>query len=127
MTRGTVRRETTPDRFQRLYGQFMRHFGMAVGFAWAFSLFAATQAPWTRNLRGLIDPAGRPESTLAFLFGLPLLLTAGWVSAHVCQDVMRRTTLFRNLALEFAVAFAAVFFVFALSIHRAVAAILVGL
>ena len=127
MIRGAVRRETTPDQFQRLHGLFMRHFGMAVGFAWAFSIIAATQAPWTRNLRGLIDPTARPESTLAFLFGLPLLLAVGWFTAHIGQDLMRRTSMLRHLALEFAFAFAAVFVVFALSIHRAVAAILVGL
>lgn len=127
MIRGAVRSEGTPDTFDRLHGQFVRHFGMAVILAWAFAAFAVTQAPWTRNLRGLIDPASRPESTLAFLFGLPLLLAVGWFTAYIGGDVFRRTALVRHPAIEFAVAGLAVLIVFALSIQRGVAAILVAL
>ena len=127
MIRGAVRGEGTPDTFERLHGQFVRHFGMAVIFAWGFAAFAVTQAPWTRNLRGLIDPTSRPESTVAFLFGLPLLLAVGWFTAYIGGDVFRRTALVRHPAIEFAVAGLAVLIVFALSIQRGVAAILVAL
>lgn len=126
MIRGAVRRQEAPDAFGRLHGLFVRHFGFAVVFAFGFSAFAATQAPWTRNLRGLIDPAARPESTAAFLFGLPLLLAVGWFTAFVGGDVFRRTAMMRHPAVEFAVAGLAVLIVFALSIQRGVAAILVA-
>lgn len=127
MIREAVRRETAPDEFARLHALFVRHFGMAVLFAWAFAFAALTQAPWSRNLRGLIDPASRPESTAAFLFGLPVLLGIGWFTAYIGGDVFRRTALVRRPAVEFSVAALAVFIVFALSIQRGVAAIVVGL
>ena len=126
MIRGAVRRQEAPDAFGRLHGLFVRHFGFAVLFSFGFAGFAATQAPWTRNLRGLIDPAARPESTAAFLFGLPLLLAIGWLTALVGVDLFRRTTMVRHPAIEFAVAGVAVLIVFALSIQRGVAAILVA-
>lgn len=126
MIREAVRREAAPDTFGRLHGHFVRHFGMAVIFAWAFAAFAATQAPWTRNLRGLIDPAGRPESTAAFLFGLPMLLAVGWVTVYLGADVLRRASLARHPAIEFGVAALAVLLVFVLSVQRGVAAILVA-
>ena len=127
MVREAVRREAGPDMFGRLHGHFVRHFGIAVIFAWGFAAFAATQAPWTRNLRGLIDPAGRPESTAAFLFGLPLLLAVGWFTVFIGGDVFRRTALVRHPAIEFGVAGLAVLIVFALSIHRGLTAIHLGL
>lgn len=126
MIREAVRREAAPDMFGRLHGHFVRHFGMAVVFAWAFAAYAATHAPWTRNLRGLIDPTARPESTAAFLFGLPMLLLVGWVTVYLGGDVFRRTALVRHPAVEFAVAALAVLMVFALSVQRGVAAILIG-
>ena len=126
MMREAVRREATPDTFGRLHGHFVRHFGMAVIFAWGFAAFAATQAPWTRNIRGLIDPTGRPESTALFLFGIPVLLAVGWFTAYIGGDVFRRTALVRHPAVEFAVAGLAVLFVFALSIQRGFVAISLG-
>lgn len=127
MIREAVRREMAPDEFTRLHALFVRHFGMAVLFAWAFALAAVTQAPWIRNLRGLIDPAGRPQGTAAFLFGLPVLLSVGWFTAYIGGDVFRRTALLRQPAIEFGVAAFAVFIVFALSIQRGVAAMVVAL
>lgn len=123
MIREAVRRETSSDEFGRLHGHFVRHFGMAVIFAFGFAAFAATQAPWSRNIRGLIDPAGRPESTAAFLFGIPVLLAVGWFTAFIGGDVFRRTALVRRPAVEFAVAGLVVLAVFALSIQRGVVAI----
>jgi len=127
MIRGAVRRERAPDLFDRLHGHFVRHFGMAVLFAWAFAAYAATQAPWSRNLRGLIDPTSRPESTALFLFGLPVLLAVGWFTAFIGGDVFRRTMLVRHPAVEFGIAGAAVMLVFCLSIQRGVRAILIGI
>ena len=126
MVREAVRRGAAPDTFGRLHGLFVKHFGMAVLFAWGFAAYAATQAPWTRNIRGLLDPAARPESTAAFLFGLPVLLTVAWFTAYVGGDVFRRTALVRHPAIEFAFAGLAVLLVFALSIQRGVAAILLA-
>lgn len=126
MIRGAVRHEGAPDLFDRLHGHFVRHFGMAVLFAWGFSAYAATQAPWTRNLRGLIDPASRPEGTALFLFGLPVLLAVGWFTAYIGGDVFRRTMLVRHPAVEFAFAGAVVLLVFCLSVQRGVCAILIG-
>lgn len=126
MMREAVRREAAPDMFGRLHGHFVRHLGMAVIFAWGFAAFAATQAPWIRNIRGLIDPASRPESTAAFLFGIPVLLAVGWFTAYIGGDVFRRTALVRHPAVEFAIAGLAVLFVFALSIQRGLVAISLG-
>ncbi len=116
-----------PDEFSRLHRLFVQHFTMAVGFAWLASAVAAIHAPWVRNIRGLIDPAGRVESTFSFLFGVPVLMTAALLCAAFGADVLRRSAVVKNQQVEFAVAGAAVLAVFVLAIHRAVTACLLGL
>lgn len=115
-----------PDEFARLHRLFVQHFTMAVGFAWLASAVAAAQAPWVRNIRGLIDPAGRVEGTFSFLFGVPVLMTAALLCVTYGGDVLRRSALVKNQQLEFAVAGAVVMAVFVLAIHRAVTACLLG-
>ncbi|WP_375461133.1 hypothetical protein [uncultured Enterovirga sp.] len=114
------------DEFSRLHRLFLEHFGIALGLVWIASAFAGLRAPWVHNIRGLIDPLARPEGTFAFLFGLPLLMTAGWLCLLFGGDLIRRSQVLRSQALEFAIAGAAVFAVFCLALHRVVAAVSVA-
>jgi hypothetical protein len=115
------------DEFGRLHRLFVEHFGIAVALVWLATLVVAVQAPWLRNLRGLVDPAGRSESTASFLFGIPGLMAAAWLCLAFGGDVMRRSQLFRNQALEFGLAGAIAFAVFCLAVSRiATAASLAG-
>jgi hypothetical protein len=120
--------DDTADEFSRLHKIFVFHLGVAVGLAWMTALYAAIHAPWVRNIRPLIDPAapGRVESTAAFLFGFPLLLTVAWIVVFIGRDVLRHFTVMRNQAVEFGLAAVMAFIVFYLSIDRAVAALLLG-
>lgn len=115
-----------PDRFEKLHRAFVEHYGIALGFVWASALVAAAQAPWTRNIRGLIDPLARPESTMSFLFGLPILMTLGWVALAFGGDVIRRGSLLRNEAVEFGLAGVIAFALFCMSISRAVTVVSLG-
>jgi hypothetical protein len=117
------------DDFSRLHRIFTFHLGVAVGLAWMTALYSACYAPWVRNIRALIDPAGldRVESTWSFLFVMPAVLTVAWLTVVFGREVMRRSQTLPNLALEFAAAAAVAFGVFYLSIDRAVAALYVAL
>lgn len=121
-----VRGERAPDEFSRLHRLFIEHLAIAIGFVWLASLYAAVHAPWVRNIRGLIDPAGRVESTGSFLFGLPLLMSAAWICAAFGADAMRRSRVLKNQSLEFGLAGLVAFAVFCMAIHRAVTAYLLG-
>jgi hypothetical protein len=92
------------------------------------ALYAALYAPWVRNIRPLIDPTnlGRVESTWSFLFGMPTVLTVAWVVAFLGRDMLQQFRMLKNQTVEFALAGAAAFTIFYLSIDRAVAAILLG-
>ena len=120
--------DETADEFSRLHRLFVFHVGVAVGLAWMTALYAAVYAPWVRNIRPLIDPLnlGRVESTGAFLFGLPVLLTVAWAVAIVGRDLFRQFRMMRSQTAEFGVAGAAAFVLFYLSIDRAIAALLLG-
>jgi hypothetical protein len=115
-----------PDEFARLHRVFVEHLGFAVALAWVAALVAAFYAPWISNIRGLIDPTGRPESTSSFLFALPVLLLAGWVSAVFGADAMRRMQVLKSQTIEFALAGAVAFGVFYLAVERAVTVFLLG-
>lgn len=121
-----VRSGRAPDEFSRLHGAFVEHFAYAVAFVWLASIYAAVHAPWVRNIRGLINPLGRVESTWSFLFALPLLMTAAWVSVAVGGESIRRAQLLKNQAHEFTIAGAIAFVVFCLAIDRAVTAYLLA-
>jgi len=122
-----ARRGQAPDEFTRLHRLFVEHYGIAVGLVWLATLAVATQAPWVRNLRGLIDPGGRAESTASFLFGLPCLMLLAWVLVATGAETMRRAQVLRSQALEFGLAGAVAFAVFCLAISRiATAASLAG-
>ena len=116
------------DGFVRLHKVFTFHLGVAVGLAWMMALYAAVYAPFVRNIRPLIDPAnvGRVESTWSFLFGMPTVLTVAWVVAFAGRDMLRQFRMLKSQTVEFALAGAAAFTIFYLSIDRAVAAILLG-
>lgn len=119
----------TDDGFARLHRAFVLHLGAAVVFAWGTAAVAATQAPWVRNIRPLIDPTNvsRAESTASFLFALPMVLALSWVVAVAGREVLRRLTLLRDERKEFAAAGAVAFGTFYLAIDRAVTAMtLVG-
>ncbi len=92
------------------------------------SIYAALYAPWVRNIRPLIDPAsvGQVESTWAFLFGMPVVLTTAWVMVQFGGGILRELRLFKNQAIEFGIAGAVAFTLFYLSIDRAVAAMRLG-
>lgn len=112
-----------PDEFERLHRLFVEHLGIALALAWMTAAVAAVQAPWTRNIRGLIDPLGRPESTWSFLFALPIVMTIAWLAALFGADLMRRSQVFRNQLIEFGLAGLVAFAIFCLAISRAVTAI----
>jgi hypothetical protein len=115
-----------PDEFERLHRLFVQHLGIALGLVWLSTAVAASMAPWTRNIRGLIDPFGRPESTGSFLLALPMIMTLAWIAAVFGGDLLRRSQLFRNQLIEFGLAGLVAFAIFCLAISRAVTAISLG-
>jgi hypothetical protein len=120
--------DDTVDAYTRLHRLFTFHLGVAAGLAWMTALYAAMYAPWVRNIRPLIDPSnlGRVESTGAFLFGFPVILTVAWVIVFFGRDILRHARLMRNQAIEFGIASAVALVMFYMAIDRAVAAILLG-
>jgi hypothetical protein len=121
-------RNDSAEQFTRLHRAFVFHLGVAVGLAWMTALYAALHAPWVRNIRPLIDPAGigRVESTWSFLFGMPIVLTIAWVVAYTGADMLRHFRLMQNQAVEFGLAGAGAFVIFYLAIDRAVTALLLA-
>ncbi len=115
------------DEFTRLHRHFVEHLGLAVGFAWAASLYAAAYAPWIRNIRGLLDPLGRAEGTASYLFTLPVLMSVAWLSLAFGGQRFRRSQLFKNQTLEFGLAGLVAFAVFCMAVYRAVTAYSLGL
>ena len=115
------------DEFTRLHRHFVEHLGLAVGFAWAASLYAAAYAPWIRNIRGLLDPLGRSEGTASYLFTLPVLMTIAWLSLAFGGKLVRRSQLFKNQTVEFGLAGLVAFAVFCMAVYRAVTAYSLGL
>lgn len=126
MAFGAIRSETSSDEFARLHRIFVEHMTIALGLVWATAIYAALHAPWVRNIRGLIDPLGRPESTASFIFGLPVLMSVAWVFCAAGGEVMRRSRLLKNQSIEFATAGLVVFVVFCMSLDRAVTAVLLA-
>lgn len=116
------------DDFSRLHRLFTVHFGIAVCLSWVTTLYAAAYAPWVRNIRALIDPAGsgRIESTLSYLFVMPVVLTLAWLSVYFGREIMRRFQTLQNQAMEFSAAAFVAFGAFYISIDRAVAALNAG-
>ena len=123
MIRQALRPTVAEDQFARLHRLFLEHFGIATGLAWMAAAVAAMQVPWIRNIRGLIDPTGRVESTASFLFGIPLILTLAWIGLAFGGGLIRRATVMRRCETEFAVAGAVAFGVFCMAIHRVVVAL----
>ena len=107
---------------------FVFHLGCAVTLSWVTAIYAACQGPWVRNIRALIDPGQplRSESTWSFVFGLPMLLTLGWLSVFFGAEFLRRIRTLRSQSAEFALAGAAAFMVFYMAIDRAVTVVLLG-
>jgi hypothetical protein len=120
--------DNTSDDFVRLHKTFTFHLGVAVALSWTTSLYAAIYAPWVRNIRPLIDPtsAGQVESTWAFLFGMPVIISTAWIMVLFGGGILREMRLFKNQAIEFGIAGAVAFTLFYLSIDRAVAALRLG-
>lgn len=120
--------DDSADQFTRLHQAFVFHLGIAVGLVWMTALYASFYAPWVRNIRPLIDPANisRVESTGAFLFGMPIVLTIAWIVVYAGRDMLRHFRVMRSQAVEFGVAGALAFVIFYLAIERAVTAILLG-
>ncbi len=120
--------DNTSDDFVRLHKTFTFHLGVAVALSWTTSLYAAIYAPWVRNIRPLIDPtsAGQVESTWAFLFGMPVVISTAWIMVLFGGGILREMRLFKNQAIEFGIAGAVAFTLFYLSIDRAVAALRLG-
>ncbi len=127
MTPQAIPSGRAPDDFTRLHRTFVEHLGIAVGLAWLASAYAAAYAPWVRNIRGLIDPFERPESTASYLFALPALMTAAWLCAAFGANAFRRSQLLKNQNVEFGIAALVAFAVFCVSVYRAVTAYSLGL
>jgi hypothetical protein len=115
-----------PDAFTRLHRSFVEHFGYAVTFAWAAAVYAAWHAPWVHNIRGLIDPTSRVESTASYLFALPIVMTLALAIVACGGETIRQAQLVKNHVWEFAFAGLIGFAVFCLAINRAVAAFLLA-
>jgi hypothetical protein len=122
-----IRGERAPDEFTRLHRLFVEHLGLAVGFAWAASLYAAAYAPWIRNIRGLLDPFGRAEGTASYLFALPALMTVAWLGLAFGGQAFRRSQVFKSQTVEFGFAGLVAFAVFCMAVYRAVTAYSLGL
>lgn len=116
----------TPDDFTRLHRIFVEHFGHAVIFAWSATALAAWHAPWVHNIRGLMDPVMRAESTGSYLFALPILMTMALITVAFGGETIRRAQLCRNQYVEFGFAGIVVFAVFCAAIARAAAVIQLG-
>ncbi len=114
------------DEFARLHRAFVQHFGCALALVWMACGVAALHAPWVRNLRGLIDPSGRVESTFSFLFGLPILMTVAWICLALGGETIRRARIIKRDALEFGFAGIVSFAMFYMAVDRAVTAFLLG-
>ena len=114
---------TAPDQFARLHRLFVQHLATAIGTLWVATAVASLYVPWLRNIRGLIDPASRVESTASFLLALPLVLTLAWISVACGGDLMRRTAVLRNCAVEFAFAGLVAFGIFCMAVHRLAVAV----
>ncbi|MGU3537133.1 hypothetical protein [Methylobacterium sp. A54F] len=117
------------DDFSRLHRIFIFHLGVAVALSWTTAAYAACYAPWVRNIRALLEAggAGQVESTLSFLFAMPVVLTIGWVTAMFGREILRRSQTLKNAAVEFAAAAAVAFGIFYIGIDRAVAALYITL
>lgn len=111
------------DDFAHFHRMFVEHFGFAVLLVWAAAAAASFQAPWLSNIRALIDPAGRPESTASYLFALPAIMALAWVSVALGADLLRRSQMARSHRLEFGVAGAVAFAVFCMAVGRIVTAV----
>jgi hypothetical protein len=122
-----IRDERATDEFTRLHRLFVEHLGLAVGFAWAASLYAAAYAPWTRNIRGLLDPLGRAEGTASYLFALPVLMTIAWLCLALGGKAVRRAQMLKSQTVEFGLAGLVAFAVFCMAVYRAVTAYSLGL
>lgn len=115
-----------PDAFTRLHRAFVEHFGYAVIFAWAAAVFAAWHAPWVHNIRGLMDSAGRVESTASYLFALPMVMTLALAVVAWGGETIRQAQLLKNQAWEFGFAGLVGFAMFWMAIDRAVTAFLLA-
>lgn len=78
------------------------------------------------NIRGLIDPLGRLESTSLSLFAMPSVMGAGWLGAALGSGAMRRAQVFKSQAIEFGIADAVAFGMFWFAIDRAATAFMLG-
>jgi hypothetical protein len=57
--------------------------------AWVAALYGAMRAPWVNDLYNLINHdgrQGRPESTLVYLFGFPMMLSAIFLLSWIAPD-----------------------------------------
>ncbi|NIX76320.1 hypothetical protein [Microvirga terricola] len=120
--------DKSAGQFGRLHQLFTFHLGVAVTLSWLTALYAASYAPWVRNIRPLIDPSyvGQPESTWSFLFAFPLVLSVAWIMSFSGREILRHIKMLKNQTIEFGIAGAVAFALFYLSIDRAVAALLIG-
>lgn len=123
MAQQITRTERGPDSFAQLHAIFVEHLGFAVLLAWCAAVVGALHAPWTRNIRGLIDPMAAPESTWSYLFALPFVLLVAWIAVAFGSELIRRSMVLRSPAVEFALAGAAAFAIFWMAIGRVVTAI----
>jgi hypothetical protein len=114
------------DEFERLHRQFLQHFALAACFAWGTAVYAALNAPWVHNIVAfsIRPPAWRARGRSCF--GLPILLSVGWVCALFGADAIRRSRILKSQSLEFALAGLMAFTVFVMSIERSVAAIMLA-
>jgi hypothetical protein len=78
------------------------------------------------NIRGLIDPTSRVESTASYLFALPIVMTLALAIVACGGETIRQAQLVKNHVWEFAFAGLIGFAVFCLAINRAVAAFLLA-
>jgi hypothetical protein len=122
-----IRAHYSAEEFVRLHRLLLSHLVLGTGAAWSMSVYAGLNAPWVGNIVFLIDPtSSRVQTTGSYLFTYPAILLIALGVVYFGRDMLFRLRLLRNQSVGFAVAGAALFTIFILSIERATAALRLG-
>ncbi len=122
-----VRTPNHAQEFVKLHRFLLLNLAVATALAWAMSIYAGLNAPWVGNIVFLIDPTSSSvQSTGSWLFTFPAILMIALGVVYFGRESLFRIRLLRNQFVEFAIAGAAFFTLFVLSIDRAAAALRLG-
>jgi hypothetical protein len=80
-----------PDDVRRLHRRLNAATGAMAVAAWGMAAWASSRAPWVADLYHLVNPGAapqRPESTAAYLFWYPGVLTMLFVLGRFAPDAV---------------------------------------